>query len=270
MIEPIIPMSWLTDHRDEVILADVRWYLDGRSGREAFDAGHIPGAIFVDLDQWLAGHSGGGRHPFPSAETFARGMSALGIGDGSVVVGYDDQGGIIAARLVWMLRSLGRDAALLDGGLAIYGEELETKEHPLPEAMFTARAWPLDALADIEDATDHSNIVIDARPVERFTGEIETIDPRAGHIPGARSVPCRENIDSEGRFLGSEELRARFEDAGITDASHVVSYCGSGVSACQNLLVMEHCGFGKGRLYPGSWSEYSSIEGRDVELGDAR
>src|ERR1700722_4056518 len=153
MIEPIIPMSWLTDHRDEVILADVRWYLDGRSGREAFDAGHIPGAIFVELDQWLAAHFGGGPHPFPSSETFARGMSALGIGDESVVVGYDDQGGIIAARLVWMLRSLGHDAALLDGGLGAYRGELETEEHSLPEATFTEQPWPQEALADIDDAT---------------------------------------------------------------------------------------------------------------------
>jgi thiosulfate/3-mercaptopyruvate sulfurtransferase len=270
MIDPIVPLSWLTDNREEVVLADVRWYLDGRSGREAFDKGHMPGAVFVDLDTWLAGHSGAGRHPFPSPETFATGMSRLGIGNGSLVIGYDDQGGIIASRLVWMLRMIGHEAALLDGGLAAYSGGLETEEHLLPEVAFTPRPWPREALADIDAATDASNIVIDARPGERFRGEIETVDPRAGHIPGARSVPCRENLDRDGKFLPIAELRKRFEVVASTDPSRVISYCGSGVSACQNLLAIEHCGLGKARLYPGSWSEYSSAPDRDVELGDAR
>jgi thiosulfate/3-mercaptopyruvate sulfurtransferase len=156
-----------------------------------------------------------------------------------------------------MLRALGHDAALLDGGLLAYDGPLETDAPARPAARFTPRAWPQDRLADIDDAADAANVVIDARQRERFRGDEEALDPRAGHIPGARSVPARENVDEHGRFLGAEALRAKLGEAGVVEGAPVVSYCGSGVTACHNLLAIEHAGLGEGRLYPGSWSQWS-------------
>ena len=188
MIPPFVDTTWVDENRDQVVLADVRWYLDGRSGSEAYKAGHLPGAVFVDLDRWLAGDPtvGRGRHPLPEPAIFAEGMSLAGIGDGSIVVAYDDLGGVVAARLVWMLRATGHNAAVLDGGLLAYGTSLETGEVSVSPRSFTERPWTTDRLANIGDATDPSNVVLDARPPERFRGESEPIDSRAGHIPGAR------------------------------------------------------------------------------------
>jgi thiosulfate/3-mercaptopyruvate sulfurtransferase len=265
-------MKWVEERRDQMVLADVRWYLDGRSGLEAYEDGHLPGAVFVDLDRWLAGDptAGRGRHPLPDPETFAEGMSLAGIGDNSLVVAYDDQGGVVAARLVWMLRATGHETALLDGGLLAYEGPLETPVPVITPARFTAHPWPDERVADIDDASDPSNLVIDARTRERYRGEEEPVDPRAGHIPGARSLPCRENLDLDGRLLPVGILRERFEAAGVTDGASVISYCGSGVTACHNLLALELCGLGRGRLYPSSWSEYSAQRDRPVETGDPR
>jgi thiosulfate/3-mercaptopyruvate sulfurtransferase len=267
MVPPVVDMEWALAR--QAVLADVRWYIDGRSGREAYQRGHLPGAVFVDLEQWLSGDArlGGGRHPLPAPEVFAAGMSTLGIGDESTVVAYDDQGGVIAARLVWMLRATGHEAALLDGGLLAYSGPIETDEPSRAAAHFSARPWPSESLADIDDASDPSNLVVDARPADRYRGDNDTVDPRAGHIPGAVSLPCRENLGPDGRFLPVEVLRQRFADAGVASGKPVVSYCGSGVTACHNLLAFELCGFGAGRLYPGSWSEYSATSDRPVATG---
>ncbi|MGX6447667.1 sulfurtransferase [Patulibacter sp. S7RM1-6] len=268
-LPPIVDHAWWQQHADEVLLADVRWYLDGRSGRAAYEAGHLPGARFVDLDRWLSGdpQAGGGRHPLPTPADFARGMATLGVGDGDAVVAYDDDGGIIAARLVWMLRAAGHDAALLDGGLAAHDGPLETAVPPLAPAIFTARPWPAERLATIDDATDRARVVLDARPAERYRGAEDGIDPRPGHIPGARSLPARENVGPDGRLLPVAELRARFAAVGVTGEEDVVSSCGSGVSACHTLLAMEHAGLGPGRLFPGSWSQYSRETQRPVATG---
>ena len=251
------------------VLADVRSYLDGRVGREAYDAGHLPGAVFVDLDGQLTAQDDprvGGRHPLPEPGAFARDMAALGIGDDDVVIAYDDAGGTMAARLVWMLRATGRAAALLDGGIQAYDGQLETDTPPRPPATFTARPWPADRLASIDEAADTAtHVVIDARQRERFHGAPDALDPRFGHIPGARSLPCRENLDADGRFLGREQLRAKFAEVGITGSEAVVSYCGSGVTACHNLLALEHAGLGHGRLFPGSWSQWSRDPQRPLE-----
>ena len=262
MIEPVVSAEWVRDHHDRVILADVRSYLDGRRGADAYARGHLPGAVFVDLDADLAAppSPAEGRHPLPDPARFAERMSALGVGDGDTVIAYDDAGGVMAARLVWMLRALGEQAALLDGGLDAYGDERETAVPQRPRASFTPRPWPAARLAGLADATSGGFVVLDARQPERFRGEAEPIDPRAGHIPGARNVSCRENVDATGRFLPAGELRARFEAAGVTDGATVVSYCGSGVTACHNLLALERAGFAPGRLYPGSWSQYSATE----------
>lgn len=266
MIPAVVDLEWFEAHPGAV-LADVRYYLDGRSAAEAYAAGHIPGAVRVDMDAVLAGPASpeAGRHPLPAAETFAAGLSAVGIGDESVVVAYDDAGGAMAGRLVWLLRMLGHDAALLDGGLAAWPGQL-TQENPVvTPVVFTPRLWPAEALATIDDAATGS-FVIDARAPERYRGDVEPLDPRAGHIPGARNYPFTGNLDADGRFLAPEELRARFAD--VTDASEAISSCGSGITACHNLIAMEHAGLGRGLLYPGSWSQYSHTD-RPVATGNA-
>lgn len=278
MIPPIVSPEWLAEHRDEaradpgavdIVLADVRFYLDGRSGRLEYGKGHLPGAVFVDLDRWLAGPPSpeAGRHPLPDPEVFAEGMAACGIGDGATVVAYDDEAGVWAGRLVWLLRALGEQAALLDGGIQAVAGPLSTEPAPGRRATFTARPWPVERLAGLADVTSGTAVVLDARAPERFRGELEPIDPKAGHIPGARNLPCRANVGPDGRFLPVQQLRERFAGVGVHDAAQVVAYCGSGVTACQNLLALEHAGLGLGRLYPGSWSQYCGT-GLPVATGD--
>lgn len=269
MIEPVVDQH---DLPAGAVFADVRWYLDGRSGRAAYEAEHLPGAVFVDLDAALAGppSPAAGRHPLPGPDRFAAAMTAVGIGDSVPVVAYDDAGGTVAARLVWMLRVLGHDAALLDGGIGAWAGPLESGPGaPRPGAHFTPRPWPADALASIDDASDPANVVIDARDPARYRGEVEPVDPRPGHIPGARNLACRANLDGSGRFLKPAELRRRFEAAGAGPGAPVISYCGSGVTACHNLLALERAGLA-GRLYPGSWSQYSADPDRPAALGDGR
>jgi len=268
VIDPFVSIDWLRSHLDAVVIADCRWYLDGRSGRAAYDAGHIPGAVFVDLDSALTRHADpadAGRHPLAEPADFAAAMGALGIGGDDTVIAYDDAGGVIAARLVWMLRVTGHEAALLDGGLDSWDGELATAPAIRAPAAFTTREWPADRLATIDDAAT-GTVVIDARPRERYLGEPDGVDPRAGHIPGALSVPCRENVDEGGKVLPPEELRARF---GVDDATDVISYCGSGVTACHNLLAMEQAGLGRGRLFPGSWSQWSRDPARPADTAPA-
>jgi thiosulfate/3-mercaptopyruvate sulfurtransferase len=275
MIAPVVDLAWWDRHNADadVALADVRWYLDGRSGRAAYESGHLPGAVFVDLELWLSGAGGPsvGRHPLPDPETFARGMALSGIGDDTIVVAYDDAGGVIAARLVWMLRATGHEAALLDGGLTAYQGPLEKGSGPTdrPYAAFTARAWPADRLAGAAEAADRGNTVIDARDRNRYRGEQDPVDPRPGHIPGASNLPCRENLAADGTFLAADERRRRFEEVGVFEGSTVISYCGSGVTACHNLLALELAGFSPGRLYPGSWSQYGQRADVDIATGSS-
>jgi thiosulfate/3-mercaptopyruvate sulfurtransferase len=271
MIDPFVSIDTSRENLDSVVIADCRWYLDGRSGRAAYDAGHIPGAVFVDLDTALTRHAdaaAAGRHPLAQPADFAAAMGALGIGDDDTVIAYDDAGGVIAARLVWMLRVTGHEAALLDGGLDAWDGELATAPAVRAPAAFIASEWPADRLATIDEAAAAATgaVVIDARPRERYLGEPDGVDPRAGHIPGALSVPCRENVDAAGKVLPPEELRARF---GVDDATEVISYCGSGVTACHNLLAMEQAGLGRGRLFPGSWSQWSRDPARPAETAPA-
>jgi thiosulfate/3-mercaptopyruvate sulfurtransferase len=264
VIPPFVDAAWLAEHRDEVVLADVRWYLDGRSGAAAFEAGHLPGAVFVDLDRWLAAPAdpARGRHPLPEPEVFARGMSEAGIGDDAIVVAYDDAGGLTAARLVWLLRVTGHDAAVLDGGI----DAVEARESgavtPAP-ARFTARPWPADRLAGIDDLD--AGVLVDARERGRYLGEFEPVDPRPGHIPGARNLPAAEMIGPDGRLLPLEDLRARVASA-VGEADDVIASCGSGVTACHTLLVLEALGHPSARLFPGSYSQWSHTD-RPVETG---
>jgi thiosulfate/3-mercaptopyruvate sulfurtransferase len=266
VIPPFVDAAWLAAHRDDVVLADVRWYLDGRSGAAAFVEGHLPGAVFVDLDRWLAapGDPRHGRHPLPDPEVFARGMSEAGIGDDTVVVAYDHVGGLSGAgRLVWLLRATGHDAALLDGGIDALDARETGARTPAP-ARFTARPWPADRIAGIDEL--QTGVLVDARARNRFAGEFEPVDPRPGHIPGARNLPSAELVGPDGRLLPAAELRAQLGAAGISAGDEVIASCGSGVTACHTLLVLEALGQAPGKLYPGSYSQWSNTD-RPVETG---
>ncbi len=270
----LVDADWLSDHLDDVVVCDVRWYLDGRSGRAAYDAGHIPSAIFVDLDHDLSGPAGGtaGRHPLPDPATFAATMGRLGIGDGTHVVAYDDTSGANAARLVWMLRVLGEPAALLDGGVARGPGRFRREPARAPPATFTPRHWPAEAIIDADglaSAIDREEVVaLDARAGERYRGEVEPVDARAGHIPGARNLPWASLIDPDTRrFRSHDELRDRLAAAGVDADTSVVAYCGSGVSACVDLLAIELAGLPAARLFVTSWSGWSADPDRPVATG---
>jgi thiosulfate/3-mercaptopyruvate sulfurtransferase len=277
----IVEVTWVTEHRADLeraglVVADVRWYLDGRSGLGAFTAGHVPGAVFVDLDRDLSGPGppSAGRHPFPSPETFSRAMGALGIGPTNPVVAYDDTGGSSAGRLVWMLRILGRPAALLEGSQDAWPQELETGTGGtrVPVAV-PAEPWPADRFVDHDGvaaaATSPDVTVLDARAPDRYRGENEVIDPRPGHVPGALNAPWAANLHPVTRKLRPlDDLRAHYAALGVTAGSDVVCYCGSGVSACVDLLALEHLGVTGARLFAPSWSGWSADPARPVTVGD--
>jgi thiosulfate/3-mercaptopyruvate sulfurtransferase len=268
-----------------LVVADVRWYLDGRDGRAAFAERHIPGAVWVDLDAHLAAHGAPateGRHPLPDPAAFAASMASLGIGDDTVVVAYDDTGGLSAGRLVVMLRMLGRAAALLDGGLGAWvatgratADGAAHSERPLgdPAVVFTPTPWPADRLASVDEAARQGaegRPLLDARPFERFTGEVSSIDPRPGHIPGARSAPWSAVLGDGARFRPVDELVAHYSGLGVQAGTDVIASCGSGVSACVNVLAMEHAGFAPPRLFVASWSGWASDPARPAETGPGR
>ncbi|MFN2538686.1 MAG: sulfurtransferase, partial [Mycobacteriales bacterium] len=252
MLPPFVDAAWLSD-RPDTVLADVRSYLDERDEHEAYLAAHLPDAVFVDLNAYLAGTPtvAAGRHPLPDPEVFAEGMRQAGIGDDDTVVAYDDDNGVMASRLVWMLRVTGHRAAVLDGGITAWRGARVPGEVRRPRAHFTAVPWPSELVLGIDDLDGQQ--LVDARPAERYRGQVEPIDSRPGHIPGASSLPCRESTDSQGRLLPVPELRMRY--AGLRPGW--VSYCGSGVTACHALLVAEHLGLPPGRLYAGSWSQWA-------------
>ena len=253
------------------VLADVRWYLDGRSAATEYARGHLPGAVFVDLDAWLADHNGNqhrGRHPLPSPQQFTDALAQLGIADDDLVVAYDDAGGVIAARLVWMLRVTGRSAAVLNGGLQRWRGPLVTQVPRRARTTPEVRPWPADRLANIDDAdaaAHGSVLLLDARDRDRFTGTFEPVDPRAGHVPGAVNHPVREDL-VDGVVPPPETLRARLLASGVRDDTDVIASCGSGVTACFLLLELEQAGF-SGRLWPGSFSEWAHDATRAVATG---
>ena len=235
------------------VLVDVRSAMDVR-GRP----GVLPGSVVVDLDADLAGPPGpAGRHPLPAPEAFAAALGARGLADDDAVVAHDGAGGVFAARLVWMLRATGREAALLEGATALRRGPLEDAPVVRPPVARTPVAWPVDRLADLEAAADAA-LLLDARPGERYRAEVPDVDVRRGHVPGAVSLPCREHVDPDGRLLPVDVLRARFAAAGWHAGA--VSSCGSGVTACHTLLVAEHLGLPAGRLWPGSWSEWAATD----------
>ncbi len=242
-------------------VVDCRWSLDDPgAGRRAYDKGHIPGAIYASLDDDLSAAEGPGRHPLPDPADFATWLGRMGIGPQHSVVAYDDHGGAVAARLWWMLRAIGYPrVAVLEGG---YPAWLRSKR----EVSGDQRGWPPvpasgsegGAIVDRDDLMGALGRVqlVDARSPERFRGEHEPIDPVAGHIPTAINLWYRENLDSTEHFLPPEMLRKRFIAAGLDPEREVVVYCGSGVTACHDILAMELAGFDQVTLYPGSWSDW--------------
>jgi len=265
---PLVSADWLAAHLDEVQVVDVRWYLDGRSGWDAYRAGHIPGAVWLDVDTDLSAPASpaAGRHPLPTEAAFAAALARMGIAEGRQVVAYDDAGGSVAARLWWMLRAIGEPAAVLDGGLAAWTDHAGELSTDVPTPLLTERAprpWPSDRFLTADELAASSALVFDARSAERYAHGDPAIDPRPGHVPGARSAPWTGNLDEHGRFLAPDVLRARF--AGAEDGA--IAYCGSGVTACHDLLAMTVAGHTELALYPGSWSQWGADESRPAETG---
>jgi thiosulfate/3-mercaptopyruvate sulfurtransferase len=259
----------------EWVVCDCRHDLaDYGAGRRAYEESHIPGARFLHLDEDLSGPKTGinGRHPLPHPLTFALRVGALGIDNTKQVVAYDASGGSYAARLWWMLRWVGHTrVAVLDGGWQAWigGGYPVTAEKPLVQpTTYTLRPRPdfaVDAAAVAAQLKDVDSAVLDARSEDRFRGENETLDPVAGHIPGALNRFFKSNLDGSGRFKSPETLRQEFSAVlGQRDPRAIVHQCGSGVTACHNLLAMEHAGLTGSKLYPGSWSEWVSDPSRPV------
>ncbi|MBY8878708.1 sulfurtransferase [Actinacidiphila acidipaludis] len=275
-MEPIISAAGLAAELDgpgePPVLIDVRYKMGGPPGQGEYAKGHIAGARYVDLDAELAGPPGaGGRHPLPGVEVFGAAMRRAGVSAGRDVVLYDDANGWGPARAWWLLRWAGHERVrVLDGGLAAWraaGLPLTTEEPPPGEGDFVPRPGRMPVVdADGAAALARQGVLLDARAGERYRGEVEPIDPVAGHIPGAVSAPTTENVAADGTFLPAARLAERFAALGATGEAEVGVYCGSGVSAAHQILAMAVAGV-PATLYPGSWSEWTATSTRPVSTG---
>lgn len=271
----LITKDELAQVLSSVRVLDVRWTVTAPDGRPAYRAGHIPGAVYVDLDAELSDHAvpGQGRHPLPSPAALQNAARRWGLDDGDAVVVYDDWNGQAAARAWWLLRAAGMaDVRILDGGWAAWqraGLPAESGEvAPDPGTLTIAsldkmRTVDTDSVAAQADSTDH--LVLDARAPARYRGDEEPLDPRAGHIPGAVSAPTAANVTADGTFLSAADLTARFAALGA-DHADVTVYCGSGVTATHQIAALAIAGI-DAALYPGSWSQWSSDPDRPVATG---
>ena len=276
----LVDANTLSQHlsRDDLTLFDCRFDLANVSWGEAeYARAHLPGASYLHLDRDLSGpmNATSGRHPLPGPERFAARLAALGVGPDSQVVAYDQGNSAYGARLWWLARWIGlRNVAVLDGGIAAWraaGLPLETEvRSPRPRALTVSlarNAWVSSKSVD-ELRVRPGNLLVDARGAERFAGRNETLDPVAGHVPGARNRPFLDNLAADGRFLPAEMLRQRFGTLlGSVAPSSLIAMCGSGVTACHNLLALEHAGLPGARLYAGSWSEWIRDPNRPVATG---
>lgn len=283
MTSPLVSVSWLAAHLDDpdVVICDVRWYLQGPRGADVYAAGHLPGAAFVDLETELSSPKGGGRpgrHPLPAPAQVSALLARLGAREDTLVVAYDDAGGGIAARLWWLLRYLGHGGGrVLDGGLQAWtaaGHPLETAVRdraPAPPLALAPRpGLVVDKVRVAELAARPDALVLDARAAERFEGKVENVDARPGHIPGARNAPFAENLVAPGGvFRGPEELRRRYAALGAESARTVVASCGSGVTACHTLLALSLAGRDDALLYEGSWSDWAADPALPAATGPA-
>lgn len=268
---PLVSAAELHDLLGTVRVLDVRWRLDRPDGRPAYREGHLPGAVYVDLDAELADHdrpATDGRHPLPSPADFEAAARRWGLNDGDAVVVYDDLGGMSAARAWWMLRDAGVDVRLLDGGLGAWTAAryaLETGDVTPDPGTITLGSGGMPVL-DLDGAAAFDGVLLDARAAERYRGEVEPVDPRAGHIPGAISAPTAANLGPDGRFLSPTLLRERFTGLGVDPARPVAAYCGSGVTAAHEALALTLAGF-EPAIFPGSWSAWSNDPERPIAVG---
>jgi thiosulfate/3-mercaptopyruvate sulfurtransferase len=273
---PLIPASELInrlDADDRPAVLDVRWELGPGARRDLYEAGHIPGAAFVDLDCELSGPAGpGGRHPLPASEDFTAAMRRAGVFLDRPVVVYDAANSLPASRAWWLLRHYGHpDVRVLDGGLAAWvaaGGALATGTESAPSGDFVGEPGAM-AVLDAEGAAAlaRSGVLLDARAPERFRGDVEPMDAVGGHIPGARNLPMAADLEPTGRFRDPGELRDGFAQAGASADADVGAYCGSGITAAHTVLALELAGL-QGALYPGSWSEWVTDPRRPVATGD--
>lgn len=265
----------LTDEEPPVLL-DVRWALGRTDGHEQYLAGHLPGAVFVDLDAELAAPPSPdeGRHPLPELADLEAAARRWGVREGAAVVVYDASGGTAAARAWWLLRWAGlTQVRLLDGGLpawTVAGLSLEAGEVVAEPGDVVLRPGAMPLIdADAAAAWPHGGTLLDARAAERYAGDVEPVDPRAGHIPGAVSAPTADNLTPSGEFLDDAALRARFAAVGAGGPGPVAVYCGSGVTAAHEVAALAAVGI-EAALYPGSWSQWSSDPSRPVATSSAR
>jgi thiosulfate/3-mercaptopyruvate sulfurtransferase len=270
---PLATTTWLDDHLGDVGLrvADCRWYLgEPARGVAEYHAGHIPGAVYVSLDDDLSAPEGAGRHPLPRPADYARRLGELGFGDDHTIVAYDDRGGAVAARMWWMLRAIGHPrVAVLDGGLTAWLAEeraTTTMAGSYEAARLSVHGSGVTIDGDALERRLGAVTLVDARDADRYRGEREPVDPVAGHIPTAISLPLGGNLRADLRFADPGVLRKRFLAAGVTPDRETVVYCGSGVTACHDILAMELAGLPAATLYPGSWSDWSTTR-RAVATG---
>lgn len=257
-VHPLISTQELANRLDEVQLFDIRWSLtDPEHGRATYESGHIPGAVFVDLESDLSGATGPGRHPLPTVEEYATTLGRLGLRPDDEVVVYDDVSGVIAARMWWMLRSIGHESSrLLDGGLAAWvAVGRETKSGSVTPVQ-TLYPTPAGFTGVVERAYLPGRTIVDARASERYRGEHEPVDPKAGHIPGAINIPTALNLMRGGTFGEPGDLAVLYQDLG----SDPVMSCGSGVNACHDALAMVVAGLEMPDIYIGAFSEWSRLD----------
>lgn len=258
---------------EDLVVLDVRWRLGGPPGHGEYLTGHVPGAVYVDLDTELAAHGEptDGRHPLPDVAALQEAARRWGVRRGSRVVAYDGAGNLAAARAWWLLRWAGlADVRLLDGALPAWtaaGGALETDDVvPTPgDVELVPGALPTVGLAEVAEVAG-SGVLLDARAPERFRGEVEPVDPKAGHVPGATSAPTGDNLAADGRFLPPDALRSRFARLGVDGSRPVAVYCGSGVTAAHQVAALAVAGI-DAALYPGSWSQWSNHD-LPVATGD--
>lgn len=270
--------SLVAEPSADLVIVDCRHDLtDPEFGPRVYAAGHLPGARFMHLDRDLSGAMTGvnGRHPLPEADKLAKRLGELGVGNDTQVVAYDDAGGMFAARLWWLMQWLGHSkVAVLDGGMQAFvragGSLVDTLPEILPRSFeLRPGVSSVDAGFVLSNLASREALVVDARSPDRFRGENETLDPVGGHIPGARNRFFRNNLERDGSFKLPAVLREEFlEVLGGRPATEVIHQCGSGVTACHNLLAMEVAGLSGSRLYPGSWSEWCADHSRPVACGD--
>ena len=270
----LVPAADLLAARGRVVLLDVRWALGDDQGREKYLAGHVPGAVFVDLETELADppSAAEGRHPLPSLQRLQSAARRWGIRNGDAVVAYDATGGLAAARAWWLLRWGGQaDVRLLDGGLDAWvaaGGTLEAGDvvPPPGDVTLTGGGMPVLTIDEAAALPASGGVLLDARAGERYRGEVEPIDPRAGHVPGAVSAPTTANLSPDGTFLRMTELVDRFVGLGVGPRTTVGVYCGSGVNAAHEVAALAAAGIEKA-LWPGSWSQWSADPGRPAATG---